>query len=654
MSTQGHDDAGSRRVNVRFIIESVLITALITAVSIGAQTTKAIDYGEKIIDDISVAYHTPDVETPHTGVAVVGIDEVTINQLPARSPIDRRFLADLLKILDAGKPAGIGIDITIFEGARDPADDLYLAEVLSGMETPVVLATGLKGGERRPLVDVIEATGVSVALANLPVDRDDRTLRNFRRAFADTKGELHDTMAVVLARAAGAEVPRNTVDVPIDWYGRPGFQDRPASGGGFVGPPPIATFSAWSLIQAPMAAMLLRNKVVFVGATFEGSHDFLRTPFEMLGSRDESFAGVFGHAQIVAQLLDNRNRPSAGPVVGWLLVLGAVIVGMLLAIVRMPAIIPLLLALLLPIAWITGVFYVRQETGFGLPALPPAMGAFLSLATFALFRARRFDAASRVAAKALNSYLPPTLARRVMNDPGLLKLGGEPEELSVLFTDIAGFTTYAQQTPAGEVVSLLNDYLDRMADIVLEQNGTLDKFIGDAVMAFFGAPVSDPIHAARAISCARKMDEFSRAFEAEHKLKTRIGVHTGSVIVGNVGGEQRFDYTVIGDAVNTAARLEGTNKFLGPDKERITTICISGDTVSHCRKTADEVKRVDPSMAVNLSGDEMRAQPDGTTLRRIGKIIVKGRNIPLDVYTIVPADYSAEKLDSYNAGTRTS
>ena len=471
--SSSEDDSGSSRFNIRFILESVLIIVIITAVSIGLQQTKLIDNLEKVIDDVVVARQTPNADKSHPRVAVVAIDDATIEQLPWRSPINRLFLAKLLKILDAGKPAGIGIDITLWEPSFDTSHDDRLAEVLRNMQTTVVIATGLKRDtaeaelKRRPLAPIFEATPAITALANLPVDQNDRTLRSFRTAFADDAGNLHDTMAAVLARKAGADVQPSTEDVLIDWYGRPTYQDRPLPGGGFAGLPPVATFSALNMIKAPAAAVLLKDKVVFVGATFEGSFDFLRTPFEIIGVKENSFAGVFGHAQIVAQLLDGRSVQKVGPVVGAMLVLSAVITGMLLTIIRLPAFIPFILAMLMPIAWILGVFYMHKETGIIMPALPPAIGAGLSLAAFALFRARRFDAASRVAAKALNSYLPPELAKRVMKDPNLLKLGGEPRDLSVLFTDIAGFTTFSEKNPPDEVVGLLNNYLDRMANIVL-------------------------------------------------------------------------------------------------------------------------------------------------------------------------------------------
>ena len=312
MSSEADSESGSRGPNVRFIIESALMIALITGAAILLETVllrKPIDRLEKIFDDISVAYFTLRVDQPHPKVAVVAIDDPTIDELPWRSPVSRTFLANLLEILDKGGPAGIGIDVTFFEPSYDPSDDERLARVLSNMKTPVVLATGLKGDARRPLAEIfekIENPLVKTALANFPVDREDRTLRDFRPAFEDKNGDLHDTMAVELARQAGAEAPRTTEDIPIAWYGQPGVQDRELPGGGFAGERPIAIFSALNLLKVPAIAMILKDKVVLVGATFEGSHDFLRTPFDLRTVKDESFAGVFGHAQVVAQLLDGR------------------------------------------------------------------------------------------------------------------------------------------------------------------------------------------------------------------------------------------------------------------------------------------------------------------------------------------------------------
>ena len=381
--------------NTRFFVESVLALALVIAAAYGTGQSKVIDAVENIVDDIATAHLTPDARAPHPGVAVVAIDEQTIRALPARSPIDRSFLAKLVAILDAAKPMAIGIDVVFFEPSFDPADDAALAEAIVNAETPVVLITGLQGGERRVLAPPFEDLGAEIALANLPVDRIDRTLRHYRAAFADNGGTLHETFAVALARHAGVTVATTTDDVPIDWYGRPGWQGRMLDDGGFAGTPAVASFSASSLLKAPAAAMLLRGKIALIGATFERGGDSIRTPFELLAARDPRFPGVFAHAQILAQTLDGRARALPGPAVEFAAMLAAALIGMVLGLWRLPAPISLLGGIAIPVLWGLGVFYLRQEAALMLPIAPPVIACWLSLIAFALIRARRHERAMR-------------------------------------------------------------------------------------------------------------------------------------------------------------------------------------------------------------------------------------------------------------------
>ncbi len=381
--------------NTRFLVESVLLLALVITAAYGARHTKVIDAVENIGDDIATAHLTPDARTPHPGVAVVAIDEQTIRTLPARSPIDRAFLAKLVAILDAAKPVAIGIDVVFFEPSFDPAPDAALAEAIANAETPVVLITGLKGGERRPLAPPFGDGLAEVALANLPVDRIDRTLRTYRTAFADNGGVLHETFAVALARHAGVTVEITTDDVPIDWYGRPGWQGRALDDGSFAGTPAVAILSASSLLKAPAAAMLLRGKIALIGATFERSHDSIRTPFELLAERDPRFPAVFAHAQILAQMLDGRARVLPGPAAEFAAMLAAALIGMALGLWRLPAPVSLLGGIAIPVLWALGVFYLREETALMLPIAPPVIACWLSLIAFALLRARRREKAMR-------------------------------------------------------------------------------------------------------------------------------------------------------------------------------------------------------------------------------------------------------------------
>ena len=208
------------------------------------------------------------------------------------------------------------------------------------------------------------------------------------------------------------------------------------------------------------------------------------------------------------------------------------------------------------------------------------IGAIL---TFLTWRARRliFEAVSLEKANAqLGRYFSPNLVQRLVDNPNLLHLGGERRELSFVFTDLAGFTALVEQHEPDVVLPLLNEYLDGMVAIVFEHEGTVDRFVGDAIHVMFGAPIAQPDHAARAVACALEMDAFAHAFAAQKRHdgiplgETRIGVNTGTVVVGNFGGESMFDYTAHGDSINTAARLESLNKHLG------TRIAVSAGVVA--------------------------------------------------------------------------
>jgi adenylate cyclase len=253
-----------------------------------------------------------------------------------------------------------------------------------------------------------------------------------------------------------------------------------------------------------------------------------------------------------------------------------------------------------------------------LPLLAPLLAA---LATFIAVLAVRFiylDRQGRFLRRAFGSYVAPALVDQLVANPERLKLGGERREMSFLFTDLAGFTGMVEKIDPEEAVRLLNTYLDQMIEIAKANGGTIDKMIGDAVVVLFSAPVDQTNHAELATACALEMDAFANHFAAEQKARgipfgiTRIGVHSGTAIVGNFGGSGFFDYTALGDAMNTAARLESANKQFG------TRIAISGETVRRC---------------------------PGFTGRKIGDIILKGKREPTKVYE--PMADETKKSDGY-------
>ncbi len=185
---------------------------------------------------------------------------------------------------------------------------------------------------------------------------------------------------------------------------------------------------------------------------------------------------------------------------------------------------------------------------------------------------------------AFSRYLAPAVIEQLLADPGRLSLGGEKRELTFLFTDIAGFTAFSEKTEPTDLVKMLNGYFDEMCNIVLRYGGTIDKIVGDAVHVMFNAPTDQPDHAQRAVDCAMELADYCTELASRYASdgipfgETRIGINTGAAVVGNFGGSSRFNYTAYGDSVNSAARLEGANKFLG------TRICVSQTTRDSCFK----------------------------------------------------------------------
>ncbi|RME29005.1 MAG: adenylate/guanylate cyclase domain-containing protein, partial [Deltaproteobacteria bacterium] len=222
---------------------------------------------------------------------------------------------------------------------------------------------------------------------------------------------------------------------------------------------------------------------------------------------------------------------------------------------------------------------------------------------------------------AFQFYLSNEVIEEILRDTKMLKLGGERRVLTVMFSDIRGFTSLSEKLDPAALTELLNEYLTPMTEIVLQQRGTLDKYIGDALMAFFGAPIAFEHHAHAACSSALQMMERLKELNAQWKqrglpeLAIGIGINTGEVSVGNMGSARRFDYTVIGDNVNLASRLEGLNKTYG------TSIIISQFT--------------------------REAIGGHFTCRKLDSVRVKGKMQPVDIYELVRAGPMDEERDGW-------
>ncbi|MCP5373041.1 MAG: adenylate/guanylate cyclase domain-containing protein [Hyphomicrobiales bacterium] len=302
------------------------------------------------------------------------------------------------------------------------------------------------------------------------------------------------------------------------------------------------------------------------------------------GLRDQvargSIPGVYVHATAVNNILAGDALRPLGPPLRQGTVFALALAAAAAALLLSPALSAPLLALAAA-AW-TALAVALFRGAVVLPLLDPLVAGGVTAVVLYAYRFTVADRDKRFLRTAFASYVSPNLVEELARDPGMLKLGGERREVTSLFTDLEGFTTLVEKTDPQTVARVLNAYLDGVVSIVFDHQGTIDKVIGDAVSVIFSAPLAQPDHARRAVDCARAIDAFARDFTRRQNAdgvplgKTRIGVNSGVVLVGNFGGSRFFDYTAHGDAINTAARLEGVNKYLG------TAVCVAGTTARLC------------------------------------------------------------------------
>ncbi len=320
----------------------------------------------------------------------------------------------------------------------------------------------------------------------------------------------------------------------------------------------------------------LKSKWVFMGATAPGLLDLKPSPLAPV------YPGVELHATLLDNLLQGdflRTVPS------WLQWLWTILltIGIIVPVLFANRLGVILSALFLIALLHTGVAAVLFSRSWLLaPVLPAtALGlAFVLTAAFSYATEGRQKQAIRTM---FSHYMSEEVINHLLQHPEKLQLGGERRQLTLFFSDLAGFTTLSERLQPEVVVNLLNEYLSEMTDIILEEQGTVDKFEGDAIMAFWGAPLPLKDHAVRACRAALRqqaaLHNLNQRFQEKGwpHLHCRIGLHTGEAVVGNLGSHKRFDYTVIGDTVNLASRLEGINKFYG------TAIMASETTVQECQ-----------------------------------------------------------------------
>jgi adenylate cyclase/guanylate cyclase len=325
------------------------------------------------------------------------------------------------------------------------------------------------------------------------------------------------------------------------------------------------------------------------------------------GFRTSTIAGVYIHATAVNNLISRNAVVEAGPLARFLIcALFAALAAIAAWLLR-----PLGAALTwaaIVVAGIAGAT-VAFSHALALPIAEPFLASLFALAATIGFRFVVADKDRRLLQKSFALYLAPHVINRMLSSSKLPELGGETRNVTVFFSDIEGFSLIAEKLSPDELMSMMNAYLSAMTDVIEGHGGYVDKYIGDSIVAVFGAPADDPDHAANAaraaLDCCKQLDELNASSDSfqDYKLAQRIGINSGEALVGNFGSRRRFNYSVMSDAVNLASRLEGANKFYG------TTVIASETTVA-------------------LTGEDF-------AWRELDAIRVKGRNQALKIYQLL-------------------
>ena len=549
-------------------------------------------------------------------ITLVVYNDGTLEELRKRSPLDRRTLARALLALDRMGARAIGIDILI-DQIQD--EDPELVSAFRQMRTPTYLGfttSAASPAQMEPqqeafLRNFIASVGTNSRLRPASIKME-----------ADTDGVMRRwpqrdrSLPTFLANAMTSDHPEFR-----SYAGSIDFR-LPSDG---VSPFPKISIEALAASSAPdlppeardaIDAGLrdaIRGRYILIGGDIRDLDDFQTPTTRFAGG--SFMKGLEVHAQMLAQQLDGRMRSAISPALLWLAAIILVIAGGLTGAFELSGwrLAVVLVIQLVAIAGLPFLLHGMNVETIELPAFGWGGGWLLAFIGVGAAARAVGSEQKRFAQSALGKYLPPDVAKEIMRNPEQLALHGEQTEIYALFTDLEGFTKLSHAITPGTLSKLLNNYLDVMSEIVLKHGGTLDKFVGDALVTFWGAPIARADDADRAVRAGRAMYEAGESFREKAREiagedipaigVTRVGLHRGEAVVGNFGGEGRIQYTALGDAMNTAARLESANKALK------TTMLVS-----------DEAKR-ESSLAC---------------FRPMGRIVLSGRATPVMVWEPAP------------------
>ena len=527
---------------------------------------------------------------PSDKIIIAAIDEESLSQL-GRWPWDRSVHA---KFIDVVKKAGakvVLLDVLFAEKSSANSDRALIDAAKKAGNVVCEVFFDFSGKtitKKHPLIEGLEESASCVGSPNV-FPETDGVLRKVRPVFF-YEGKIYTHITISVASAylnkPWQDLTRNlplddNAEMLVNYYGPFGT---------------IRYLSYYDILAGKIDNSELKDKIILVGYAAAGLGDRHVTPFGIM-------PGIETIASNINALLNSDFIKYSSQTANIIIFL---FVGCMLTIVlpKLSAWKSTLLTASVFVIWTAITYYYFTYRNTWIEYTPIAL---LILSLYVLITSWRFmteEKEKRWLKKTFGQYLSPSVINEIMKNPDALALGGKRQEMTVLFSDIRGFTTISEASSPEEIVALLNEYLTKMTEIVFKYQGTLDKFIGDAVMAFWNAPIPQKDHPGRAVMCAVEMIEelkiLQEKWRAEKKpiIDIGIGVNTGDMVVGNMGSIERMDYTVIGDNVNLGARLESLNK------EYKTHIIISESTYNHVK----DIVKTKPLGSAKVKGKEKLVQ----------------------------------------------
>ena len=546
-------------------------------------------------------------------VVIVGITDQSAGMIPTPFPYPRDYYTKMIRNLFAAGARAIGIDIIMDEPSKDPAADSSLARTLRKYKHVVLAARNdvdvsgrykiLKSADFYHNVFMKDDSAIGVVLVENDPDGvyrrympfnafqtgpdNYKIIPSFGFAVLSQYLGLDDTIAALhkdYFQLGQLKIPKYDETSLLINYSGPSGQ--------------FPTYDVWQVLDDSSFTTsfeketgvevddyydlknsgVFKDKVVLIGAVYPESNDLKPIPYRRNSSTltGNLAYGIEIHASAIETVLDGKYLVPTGPWFDFFeMLLGALLISLTSFIFKsakhsrmfLVIFVPLLVTGVVIVASFWGAFVLFAGRGIVLKIVYPVLAYAFSYVSTVVFQLASERRQKTVIRSLFNRYVDPSVVNELVENPELVRLGGERKEMSVLFSDIANFTTVSESLAPEDLVAHLNEYLTSMTEVVFKLSGTLDKYIGDAIIAFWGAPLELKEHALRtcqaAIEMTRRLKELHGKWSEEKKpiLNFRIGINSGEMIVGNVGGRERFDYTVIGDNVNLASRLESANKM---------------------------------------------------------------------------------------------